>query len=193
MEKGTSIHAFVLGQHGHEALKKLRKLEKTTKQLSHWINHRIYNIRCKRAGFTPKNISVKTSIRGIRADKEIKTAEKRLLEIQIDHCSFTIKKLEDRLGEERVKFNDAVTVETVNRANDYLLHMRQRNFDVMKEKQIRKFNQMRERRAETTAKSQQQDENITKRWVINNSSFILSKPQEKLLARGLNFAITPNK
>ena len=91
----NNIHAVILRQHGREVLKNLPAAENTSLKIANWSNHRIFNIRCLRAGITPSSIKLNSPIRGVKAETILRKAEKRLLDLRVRHCSYTIAKLKD--------------------------------------------------------------------------------------------------
>ena len=195
MAIGTSIHFKLTGQHGQEALTVLREVEKIIKHLSRWRNHRIYNIRCLRTGICTKSISIKTTMKGNKVDKETRRAIKNFTNIQVDQCTFTIKKLEDSLEDQLQKlFRFPLSIATKEEVENHLDRIYHSNFLHVKNKQMKKFTKQRKillEKDKTNEGCNILDNFDKNRWVINKSSLTLSEQQTKLLQKGLNFAVTP--
>ena len=74
----------------------------------------------------------------------------------------------------------------------HLLRMRERIHSDTKEKQIKKFNILREKHIKNMTLEATSDSAVnTERWVINKSKHTLTNNQKSLLKKGLNFAISP--
>ncbi len=90
--ESTNLHKFILHQHGREVLKCLRRLEGIVKKLGVWQNHRHFNVKCIHRNIIPTSINIISRVKGIAADKVLK---KKLLQIRVRHCDYTIQKLNE--------------------------------------------------------------------------------------------------
>ena len=73
----------------------LSPLEKVTKKLAGWKNHRRFNTRCLHDNVTPKNLTLRSTVKRVNAATILRKAEKKLLNIRISQCQFTVNKLQD--------------------------------------------------------------------------------------------------
>ena len=96
-EYNNNFHAVILRQHRREVLKNLRAAENIIEKLARWKNHRIFNIRCLRAGIMPRSIQLSSVVKGTKAETTLHKVERTLLDIRIRQCTFTIPKLEQDL------------------------------------------------------------------------------------------------
>ena len=190
-ESDYNIHAVILRQHGREVLKNLRAAENTLLKIANWSNHRIFNIRCLLSGITPSSIKLNSLVRGVKAETILRKAEKRLLDLRVRHCSYTIAKLKDDLLSKEAILYEALSRDTQQAVRQYLERRRNSIFQAVKDKQLDKFAKLvADKHAKT--QSQQYENNIDKsRWVINKSNTDLTIDQRTILEKGLNFAVSP--
>ena len=92
-ESSQNIHNKILSQHGRDVLELYRKAEKTGTNISSWKNHRMFNLRCLHNNVIPTSVKLVSNVNGDKADQILCKAEKRLLQIRISQCSYTLKKL----------------------------------------------------------------------------------------------------
>ena len=138
-DSSKSLHYKLLSQHGREVIVIFRKAERTGNKLANWRNHRMFNLRCLHKDVIPVSVKLVSNVRGTEARKILCKAEKRLLEVRIRHCNFTIAKLKaayDSLTSDlysRVDQEEATEVET------FLTHAHNHRFTSVKCKQITPF------------------------------------------------------
>ena len=179
-------------QHGREVVKGLRELEKTANKIARWKNHRHFNVRSVHNNVTPNSLRLKTSVKGITAQKIIKQAEKKLTNLRISQCSFTIDKLQDKKDELEINLFKHLSQEERQEVETFVARAQSYTFETTKTKQREKFNRLLEKNSQSkTPVNDQKYANITKRWVLNLSDIRLEPEAESLLKKGLNFAITP--
>ena len=189
---GLSLHSYIWSQHGQDVLKLLRSLEKITEKLARWKNNSHYNWKCVHNNIVPKCFHLKSPVRGQLANNILRKAERRLLNVAVAQCQFTIRKLK----EEKDQFWNKLVCEidneeTVAAISKHLETIHEREFVTTKERQQRKFQQIKAAKRET---ADTEDNYIDKkRWVINISSHNINDAETSLLSKGLNFAMTPAK
>ena len=168
MTESSNFQAVILRQHGRDVLRTLRAAENTAVKIAKWTNHRIFNIRCIRADIVPNSIKLTSLVKGTNTAIVLRKAEKRLLDIRVRQCSFTIAKLEEEYAK-----REAIVVS-------------------VKRKHREKFANL---VATKRSREQQQSEDAGKidksRWVVNKSNKTLTTDELSVLEKGLNFAVTP--
>ena len=135
-------------------------------------------------------VRLKSNIKGTKAGEVVNKAEKRLLNIRIAQCNFTIRKLEDerdQLLEDICKQTEDLRQEITDHINNIYEWMHTKT----KDKQQAKFDRLREKNVNTT----QEDTTVvdTDRWVINLSSKMLDEHENEVLKKGLNYAVVEPK
>ena len=142
-ESGSNLHWFILRQHGRDVLQMLRKLERTVDKLARWKNHLIFNIRCVKCNFTPKTLKLHSPVNGLKASRILKKTERRLLNIRIAQCTFTIRKLKD----ERTKIEEELYGKVGDASEKLQQHIEaiyKWKFEETKTSQKKKFEKLRE-------------------------------------------------
>ena len=144
-----------------------------------------------RSGITPSSIKLNSLVRGVKAETILRKAEKRLLDLRVRHCSYTIAKLKDDLLSKEAILYEALSRDTQQAVRQYLERRRNSIFQAVKDKQLDKFAKLvADKHAKT--QSQQYENNIDKsRWVINKSNTDLTIDQRTILEKGLNFDVSP--
>ena len=142
---------------------------------------------------------MKSCIKGHKADKILRHAERALLNERIRQNNQKIghltSKQEDLKTELRAKLSDpdfdrVCQVTTTAQLNEH---------NVVKQRQIRKFQQLKAVCDDPIlspewTRNENKDTNFNKdKWVINLSSRSLSSPETSVLERGLNFVPTPKE
>ena len=178
--------------------------EKMEGKVSNFKNHWRFSLRCLSQGITPVSLQSKNLTRTQRGEGIIKRVEKQLLNERIRNINYKIeryhhdkcmykKQLEDLLQHDQ---------EVWNACEEEIQKRRELRHKRVMERQISRFNRLLhgQKKQEQGGHSKNvdcldQDQHLdkAKKWVINLSSIPLTKEQERLLAHGQNFAITPKK
>ena len=186
-----NLHSRLHRQHGRDVVQGLRELEKTTNKIASWTNHRHFNVRCVHNNVTPNSIRLKTSVKGDAAQKILRKTERKLTNIRISQCNFTVNKLEDQKKELEDKLFTKLSTEEKQEAKAFIAHAQSRTFELTKTKQRERFQRLLEKKGLPCTANAKKYANITKRWVVNISDVKLEPEAESLLRKGLNYAITP--
>ena len=195
MSESSNLHSKLYRQHGREVVVGLRRLEKTERKLARWINHRHFNIRCARSDVMPNNIRLKSSVRGETSDKILRKTERKLLEVRIRQCTYTIDKLKGERSEARSKLESYLPAPLWTEVEMFTEHAHRQTFEETKTKQRGKFEKLQasKDKPHCTNEELQKLLEIKERWVVNLSDITLKPAAESLLRKGLNYAVTPSK
>jgi hypothetical protein len=167
----------------------LRLMEKMTEKLARWKNNKHFNLRCVRCNVVPKCLHLKPPIKGTSAKNLIQKTERRLLNIAIAQCQYTIRKLEDIKQETLENLRSQVSSETMDAILKHVTSVHEREFATAKDRQCRKFMAIKSKATEEQVSSSID----TNRWVLNLSKHQISEEEKNLLSKGLNFAVTPQQ
>ena len=188
-----NLHSILHRQHGREVVKGLRELEKTTKKIANWKNHRHFNVLCVHSNVTPPSIRLKSSVKGEAAQKILRKTEKKLLNVRIRQCNYTINKLEEGKSEIENKLFEQLSAWEKQEVSDFIAHAHNWTFDKTKTRHREKFERLKEKSEKQDTCNEEKYKNITNRWVVNLSDVRLEPEANSLLRKGLNFAVTPNR
>ena len=154
-------------------------------------NHLVFTLRCKETGITPPSLNLKCPINTQKARRIVDKAKKDLVR---ERVRIIINKLS--YYKEQQKSIDSILGQNLNEEDFHLVRQHiskvsEVTFNKTKRKHIEKLERLEKRNNKTDEPDLSGSQ--LKRWVINLSDYDLSKDQEKVLARGLNFAVTPDK
>ena len=186
-----NLHSRLHRQHGRDVVKGLRELEKTAGKIARWKNHRHFNVRCVHNDVTPNSIRLKSSVKGDTAQKILRKTEKKLTNLRISQCTYTINKLEDRKKDLEDKLISQLTDEQGQEAKAFIAHAQSQVFESTKTRQREKFQRLLQQKTPSLSTNGDKYTHITNRWVVNISDIRLEPEAESLLKKGLNYAVTP--
>ena len=176
-ETGSSIHSRII-------VKMLQGLEKMTRKVACWKNHRHFNTRCLQHNFKEPTATIDSE--GKKASTILRKAEKKLLNIRISQCHFMVYKLQDEKELLEMEMEEVTA---------FIEHVHETTFRVTRERQQRKYDQLlsKQQQGDHGADSPQPDDldNITERCVINLANRHLVSGEVSLLKKWLKFMVTP--
>ena len=134
-------------------------------------------------------------VRGTNAAIVLRKAEKRLLNIRVRQCSFTIAKLEEEYAKREAIVVGGIPAQNSTARNDvteFLGRTRSLAFEEVKRKHREKFaNLIAIKRSREHQRSHDAGKIDKSRWVVNKSNKTLTTDEHSVLEKGLNFAVTP--
>ena len=175
--------------------KKIRDLESVNKKISRHKNHLTFTHRCKDLNLTPVSLKLKCPIRTNNAKKIIEKAEKELVRERIRVISNKISNLESKHNAINVDIETRVNPEVKTQVDFHVNSSRVAESEKCKIRQIRKLDRLREKSEAKLSPLKRHDNvdlsgNQLKKWVTNLSKHKLTEPEENVLQKGLNFAVS---
>ena len=149
-------------------------------------NHIVFNARCKRERVTPGSLPVDPPIDTLRGRKIAEQAGRQFVNERLRLANYKMRELEEErkwreIGLRRqLSEEDMTHVVKMGRANAEIV------FQKTKERPRLKFEKIRQQQ-KTKVSTQIHD----KKWVTNLSNYNLTEHEQKVLEKGLNFAVTP--
>ena len=189
-----SFFKHIKDTHGKFCLDQIRLLETTGLKIARHRNHLRFNLHCKHNSVIPTSVRLTSSVKGKKAESVLRRAEKCLLNVRISQTIGKLNKLEKdktRLSETVYGEDSPLPEDTKTEIKRHHESAQQREHDLVKQRQQDKYKRLIEKNTDTS-KPSLASECIT-RWVKNCSQRLLSDPELSVLAKGLNFAITPPK
>ena len=183
---------------GQISVQNLRKLENLSKQHASYSNHLRFNLRCKSEGIIPRSLQIQSPIQSQNAMNIIAKARKQLLRERINLNVKKIKNIDRELEEKQSVFlsNEAFDEEFRLAAKSHLSKSRENMHEKTKARHIGKIDVLiKKQKYNGLHRDAELDLTGTqlKRWVVNRSDRTLTDTETRVLARGLNFAISPEK
>ncbi|XP_014679428.1 PREDICTED: uncharacterized protein LOC106819296, partial [Priapulus caudatus] len=181
-------------QHGQRTVTEVRSFESLERKIARHKNHLVFTLRCKDENIVPSSLRLKCPIRTNRAKDIIEKAEKQLIRERIRSVSYKIKQYEDN---RLVKINDLKKAPLNNglrqRVLQHLAHSRETEYKQTKWRQQSKFSTLQGKKDRSVTTTLDLTGTQLKKWVVNISKYKLTTAEQSVLAKGLNYAITPNK
>ena len=179
------------GRYGTECIKTLRSIEQLERKTARQRNHLRFNLRCRDERVVPRSLNIKNPIPTANARRMVERVRMALVNERIRCTTNRISNLELELKRGRDKFIRAYTLEQEmeEKLDTHLKNIHEYEFIKTKARHVKKINTLIKERDRTT----HTHTSPTDKWVRNLSGHQLSKAEESILARGLNFAVTPKR
>ena len=198
-----NLHAFIKQEFGEENVLKLWLWEKVEKKMADYQNHRRFTIKCLKRDIIPVSIKLRTSLHTRKASQIVRKAEKLLLNECIRSINNTIEINMFRRDAYFQQLESALDQGTLQECTSFIRKIRECRHRKVKERQIRKFHALEQKPSghskQDVCKNREEDGTTnqssekTNKWVINQSKTPLTIEQERLLAHGPKFVITPKE
>ena len=197
-----NLHAFIKEEFGEESVLRLCLWEKIEKKMAHYRNQRRFSIKCLKQEVIPVSIKLKTSIRTTKASEIIRRAEKQLLNEHIRSINNMIEmdmykrdtylhQLERVLDQDSIEECKSFIKRVIECRHKRVLDRQRAKFEVLVQQKTSGCSNKDVQKNRAIDSNNNKEER--KKWVINLSSTWLTEDQEKLLAHGPKFVITPKE
>ena len=213
----TKLHKNIKEKYGQEAIQQLHLWEKSVIKASKFKNHRIFMLKCIGQNLVPVSIRLKPrkskQFISTNARKIIERAGWQLMQDRVRTINNTIEVNEDDGNHNKTRLASIVNQVDLDRCINFIEMVRQDRFNKVKDRQVRNlellsnrnrtiqdsnhtYNNNRptlrcnEARFDNSNRSVS-DRDINK-WVINLSKTELTTAQKAVLAKGPNYASSPN-
>ncbi|XP_072036219.1 uncharacterized protein [Amphiura filiformis] len=192
-----NIHQFVNNKFGRDCLQQVRTYEKTARKIATWRNHLRFNLRCLHEEITPRSIKLKSNVSGHRANKILQHAERKLLNERVRQVNFTIDVLKDKQDHISGNLSATLPSDAFTRVEEFTRHAQLAQHQLVKDRHVEKFRKLKTSRADLDTNWRNSgssvDDSNAEKWVKNLSDRQLSNQEVKVLAKGLNFAVVPER
>ena len=179
--------------YGRDFLKVVRNCEATAKKLARFRNNHLrLTLRCKQNDVTPTSLRIRCPINSAIAKSITKIAERGLVYERIRLINGRLSSLRSDYDNDVDIISRTLPTELANKVFDHVNVLQEKVFLKTKERHQDKFGRflLKKDIQEKSARQDISDEQ-RQRWVINLSHSELSATQINVLAKGLNFAVTP--
>ena len=196
-----NLFKHVRQHYGHSTVKKIRDFENVENRIARHRNHLVFSLRCKDDGLIPPSLKLRSPINTNRAREIINKAQKQLLQERIRVIS---NKIDNFKGIREQRIADLETwlpSDINNKVKSLIAKSRETTFTSAKWRQTEKLKRLKEKSQgrnpvnKVHAGHKTDDVDLSgaqlKRWVLNLSKYKLNDAQTSLLAKGMNYAPTP--
>ncbi len=168
-------------------------MENYERKLAKQRNHLVFNLRCRDENIVPPSLRLKCPIDTDNAKKIVDKARKELVRERIRLTNNKITSLKQQKQEqENVLFTKLPSNEK-SRVVTHVTRVHESTHQKTKWCQMDKLECLMGKKPEHEKEKVDLSGTQLKRWVVNLSKRALSEDELKLLAKGLNFTVTPDK
>ena len=161
---------------------------KELQRRARFANHHLFNLRCLKSSIIPTSLRIKSPVSTNRAQ----AAASRVSRIFLQERVKTSQKVKNNAtlatDDYRTQLQNIMSTEDFATTERICKNTAEKTFQRFKERQSRKFSQLRSRQ-ETNCLPVR---NGREQWVVNLSDYILSTHEQAVLAKGPRFAVTPS-
>ena len=152
--------------------------------------HLHFNFRAKRYNIVPKSLRVKPLVNNEEGKEIAARSSKSFLKARISQNIRKITSLENDMMNHKIKISQELDEEYMSAVDK----LREKAFQDMTEKckirQKKKFELILSR---SSTRSAQKQDRYKEKWIVNNSSRVLSEREKEVLSKGLNFSPAPTR
>ncbi|XP_072047013.1 uncharacterized protein [Amphiura filiformis] len=185
--------------HGQSTVKKLRDLENCERKIANHRNHVVFSLRCRDLSLTPPSLKFKCPINTRKAKNIVNKAQRELLRERIRVTYNKLVNLKDKQSSLEQEINNEIPAESelTIQSSSHIARVRESTFEKSKCRQMRKLQILKEKSVNIDQKCRFTTPELDfsgtqlKKWVVNLSQYKLSKSENSVLAKGLNFAVSP--
>ena len=173
-------------------LQEVQNLEQPNIKLARHRNHLKFNLHCNDAKVIPASLNIACPIKTQTARDIIDRARKGLLKERIRQKTQKIKFLKEEISLGSRKLASALPTDIYSHVSDVIERSHERMFTKTKLGQQRKLQSLVDKNTKSTSDIDLSGTQL-KKWVVNISKHKLSDQETRVLAKGLNFAVSPDK
>jgi len=188
-----NLFNHIRSNYGQKTVSQVRDLERTERKIARNRNHLVFSLRCKELNLTPNSLRIKCPIKTARARDIINKAQKDLLRERIRNINNKINTLNKEKSQLSENLNNELNEDEQRHLSSHIGNCKQAEFDTVKARHVKKLTDLREKQKPRNDEEVDLSGTQLKKWVVNISKHELTKPETSVLAKGLNFAITPSE
>lgn len=176
----------------------MREYERESRKLADYRNHLHFDLRCRQSRDVPKSLRLGSTVRGYRADLILQRAQSQLLSERIRQVHFTIDALQIKISQTLQELETLPPSPILEEVYKFVDKAQWAQHSKGKERQRRKFHTLLSKThtphsEPTQLREEKTPEDSQEKWVKNFSDWNLTEPEKRVLAKGLNFSISPQQ
>ena len=188
-----NLFSKVRTNYGQSTVKIIREWDKSARKLARNRNHLVFNLRCKDEEICPSSLKIKCPIKTKTAEDIVLKARKDLLRERIRITQHTVSGLVDECDSIEDKLKTVVPQDLAAEVKEFVNRSREREFIKTRDRHQEKLEKLINKKWSRSEDSLDLSGTQMKRWVINLSKYKCTNSENSVLAKGLNFAISPEK
>ncbi|XP_072023437.1 uncharacterized protein [Amphiura filiformis] len=184
------------------ATKQVRRMEFLERKSARFRNHLHFTLHCKHHGVTPASLNLKSSVKGVTAERILQRAQHQLVGERIRQIYATLNNIKQQIADIDEQLFTELPMETYSEVKEWVAHAHKAEWDRCRSRQQTKFarfsssdkqTKTRDKNRPIVPVNQQEQKEVTDRWVINKSDKELTESELSVLQKGLNYAVSPSK
>ncbi len=179
--------------YGQNTVKIIREWDKNGKKLARSRNHLVFNLRCKDEEVCPSSLKIKCPIKTKTAEDIVIKARKDLLRERIRITHNKVNHLEDSATILKDKVSSVLPQDLAKEVEDFVKRSSEREFKITKDRHQTKLAKLIDKKWSQSGENLDLSGSQMKRWVINLSKYKCTNSENSVLAKGLNFSVSPAK
>ncbi|XP_072039092.1 uncharacterized protein [Amphiura filiformis] len=187
--------------YGKNTVKHLRDLENCEKKIARHRNHLVYTLRCRDLNLTSPSLKLKCPINTKKARDIINQAHRGLLRERVRVINNKLDCLKNNKSSLERELKSVIPADSPleSEISSHLARVRENTFVKTKSRQVCKLQNLADKNQNKGHLHRkpiaESEPDLTgtqlKKWVINLSKYKLNDTQTKVLAKGLNYAVSP--
>ena len=137
-----NLHKFILESNEIEVLRLFRDWEKLQYRQCNYKNHRIFTLRCLHSDLVPVSIKLKSTLRTERARKILRLAEKQLIQARLRSINSLLDNNAKQLELTRSQIASILPTPSYRKCQEFIEKFKKLRFKKVKDRQVRKFNNL---------------------------------------------------
>ena len=180
---------------GQSTVRKVRDWDRLENKLSRHRNHLVFNLRCKKEKVIPASLNIKSPIKTNIAENIVAKARKDLLCERIRINQNQIKDLNSQLSQAKDRVFRSIPEADYNKVQDFITRSKEKEFIRSRSRQQSKLERLikKEHGSSNCNDLDLSGSQLRQKWVVNLSKKTLKEEESSVLAKGLSYAVTPNK
>ena len=179
--------------YGQNTVKIIREWDKNGRKLARNRNHLIFNLRCKDEEVCPPSLQIKCPIKTKTAQDIVIKARKDLLRERIRITQNKVNQLAENIDSHKDRIKNVLPQELASQVEGFIKRSGEREFNKTKTRHQGKLEKLISRKWNQSEQDLDLSGTQIKRWVINLSKYKCSNSENSVLAKGLNFSVSPEK
>ncbi|XP_072028069.1 uncharacterized protein [Amphiura filiformis] len=172
------LHSRLESEHGRMATKLVRRMEFLERKSARFRNHLHFTLHCKHHGVTPASLNLKSSVKGVTAERILQRAQHQLVGERIRQIYATLNNIKQQIADTDEQLFTELPMETYSEVKEWVAHAHKAEWDKCRSRQQTKFARLSSSDKQTKTRdknrpivpvNQQEHKEVTDRWVINKS------------------------
>ena len=194
------LHSRLESEYGRMATKLARRLEFLERKSARFRNHLHFTLHCKHQGVTPVSLKLKSSVKGLTAERILERTQRQLVSERIRQTNSTLDSVKNQISDTDEQLFHLLPSDVYTEVKNWVAHAYKSEYDKCRSRQQNKFQRVSasdkqdnkgNKNRPLVRVTERERKEVTDRWVVNKSDKVLTEPELSVLQNGMNFAVSP--